>query len=63
MLSLLFGATVYTFSLILAVFLFGLGIGSSVGSALARSLDAAAPRARLVPAAALRRRSRGRPTC
>jgi spermidine synthase len=36
LLSLLFGATVYTFSLILAVFLFGLGIGSSVGSALAR---------------------------
>jgi spermidine synthase len=35
MLSLLFGATVYTFSLILAVFLFGLGIGSSLGSALA----------------------------
>ncbi len=34
-LSLLFGATVYTFSLILAVFLFGLGIGSSLGSALA----------------------------
>jgi len=31
-LSLLFGATVYTFSLILAVFLLGLGIGSSVGS-------------------------------
>jgi spermidine synthase len=38
-LSLLFGATVYTFSLILAVFLFGLGIGSSVGSVLARGLD------------------------
>lgn len=34
-LSLLFGATTYTFSLILAVFLFGLGIGSSVGSAIA----------------------------
>ena len=39
MLSLLFGATVYTFSLILAVFLFGLGIGSSLGSALARSIE------------------------
>ena len=38
-LSLLFGATVYTFSLILAVFLFGIGIGSSVGSVLARSLE------------------------
>ncbi|MEO7191506.1 MAG: fused MFS/spermidine synthase [Vicinamibacterales bacterium] len=36
LLSLLFGATTYTFSLILAVFLFGLGIGSSVGSAIAR---------------------------
>ncbi|MGB2718099.1 MAG: fused MFS/spermidine synthase [Vicinamibacterales bacterium] len=37
-LSLLYGGTVYTFALILAVFLLGLGIGSSVGSALARSL-------------------------
>jgi len=37
LLSLLFGATVYTFSLILAVFLFGLGIGSSVGSAIGRA--------------------------
>jgi spermidine synthase len=36
LLSLLFGATVYAFSLILAVFLFGLGIGSSIGSAMAR---------------------------
>jgi spermidine synthase len=36
LLSLLFGATVYTFSLILAVFLLGIGIGSSVGSALSR---------------------------
>src|SRR6185369_15768761 len=35
LLSLLFGATTYTFSLILAVFLFGLGIGSSIGSAMA----------------------------
>ena len=34
-LSLLFGATTYTFSLILAVFLFGLGIGSSIGAAMA----------------------------
>ena len=33
-LSLLFGATTYTFSLILAVFLAGLGIGSSFGSML-----------------------------
>ncbi len=37
-LSLLIGATVYTFSLILAVFLVGLGIGSSLGSAMASSL-------------------------
>jgi len=38
-LALLLGATVYTFSLVLAVFLVGLGIGSSVGSLLARSLE------------------------
>ena len=38
LLSLLFGATVYTFSLILAVFLLGLGIGSGVGSALAHQM-------------------------
>jgi spermidine synthase len=38
LLSLLLGATVYAFSLILAVFLAGLGLGSSVGSALARRL-------------------------
>jgi spermidine synthase len=37
-LALVFGATTYTFSLILAVFLAGLGIGSSIGSALARRL-------------------------
>ncbi|HET9267424.1 MAG TPA: fused MFS/spermidine synthase [Vicinamibacterales bacterium] len=37
MLSLIFGATAYTFSLILAVFLVGLGIGSTVGAALAKS--------------------------
>ena len=36
LLSLLFGATVYTFSIILAVFLTGLGIGSAAGSILAR---------------------------
>jgi spermidine synthase len=36
LLSLLFGATVYTFSLILGVFLCGLGIGSSAGAAIAR---------------------------
>src|SRR5215467_1485435 len=35
-LSLLFGATVYTFSIILAVFLTGLGFGSSVGSYLSK---------------------------
>ena len=38
LLSLLFGATAYTFSLILAVFLLGIGIGSSAGSALARNI-------------------------
>jgi spermidine synthase len=38
LLSLLLGATTYTFSLILAAFLIGLGIGSSVGSAMSRSL-------------------------
>ncbi len=36
LLSLTLGATVYTFSLILAAFLAGLGIGSSVGSMIAR---------------------------
>jgi spermidine synthase len=45
LLSLLFGGTVYTFSLILAVFLFGLGIGSSLGSAIGRA--AARPRVAL----------------
>ena len=38
-LSLLFGATTYTFSLILAAFLAGLGIGSSLGSALGRTVS------------------------
>jgi spermidine synthase len=37
-LSLLFGATAYTFSLILAVFLTGIGIGSSFGAGLARAI-------------------------
>ena len=36
LLSLLLGASVYTFSIILAVFLLGLGLGSSAGSLLAR---------------------------
>jgi spermidine synthase len=36
-LATMMGATVYTFSVILAVFLVGLGIGSSAGSLLARS--------------------------
>ena len=40
-LSLLFGGTVYTFSIIAAAFLLGLGIGSAVGARLAR--DAARP--------------------
>lgn len=37
MLSLLLGATTYTFSLILAAFLTGLGIGSSIGANVART--------------------------
>jgi len=36
LLSLLLGPTVYTFSIILAVFLLGLGLGSSAGALLAR---------------------------
>ena len=44
LLGLLFGATVYTFSLILAVFLIGLGIGSALGSVLSTALR---PRAAL----------------
>jgi spermidine synthase len=36
LLGLMLGATVYTFSIILAVFLVGLGLGSSLGSALTR---------------------------
>ena len=45
LLSLMFGATTYAFSVILAVFLIGLGIGSVGGSAIAR--DAKNPRAAL----------------
>jgi spermidine synthase len=45
-LSLTLGGTVYTFSLILAAFLFGLGIGSSVGSMVSR--DRASARRALV---------------
>lgn len=37
LLSLMLGQTVYTFSIILAVFLVGLGIGSSVGASAAKS--------------------------
>ena len=46
LLSLLLGATTYTFSLILAVFLVGLGIGSSVGSIAGRSVKQPQDRAR-----------------
>ena len=42
LLSLHFGATVYTFALILAVFLVGLGLGSTAGATLAR--DIASPK-------------------
>jgi spermidine synthase len=38
LLGLMLGATVYTFSLILAVFLVGLGIGSAAGAMLSRGL-------------------------
>ncbi len=38
LLSLHFGATVYTFALILAVFLVGLGIGSAAGATIARDI-------------------------
>ncbi|MDA7980143.1 MAG: fused MFS/spermidine synthase [Pirellulales bacterium] len=38
LLSLLLGATTYTFSIILAVFLVGLGIGSSAGAALSKRI-------------------------
>ncbi len=41
LLSLLLGGTVYTFSLILAVFLIGLGIGSSLGAFLAPRVPSA----------------------
>jgi spermidine synthase len=41
LLSLLLGGTVYTFSLILAVFLIGLGIGSTLGASLARRPESA----------------------
>ena len=37
LLGLLFGATVYTFSIILAIFLAGIGLGSGAGSMLSRS--------------------------
>jgi spermidine synthase len=37
LLSLHFGGTVYTFALILAVFLVGLGIGSTIGASIART--------------------------
>ena len=39
LLGLLLGATVYTFSIILAVFLVGLGVGSGAGSLIARQLE------------------------
>jgi len=45
LLSLSFGATAYTFSLILGGFLLGLGIGSSLGAGIARTTDS--PRAAL----------------
>ncbi len=41
LLSLTFGGTTYTFSLILGTFLLGLGIGSSVGAAVSRTTSSA----------------------
>lgn len=41
LLSLMLGATVYTFSIILAIFLTGLGIGSSAGAIMARKVQRA----------------------
>ena len=38
-LALLFGGSVYTFSIVLAVFLVGLGIGSSLGSLISRTIQ------------------------
>jgi spermidine synthase len=38
LLALLFGGTVYTFSLVLAVFLFGLGVGSTAGAIVSRRI-------------------------
>jgi spermidine synthase len=40
LLALMLGATVYTFSIILAVFLLGLGLGSAAGTALSRRRSA-----------------------
>jgi len=42
LLSVMIGATIYTFSIILAVFLIGLGLGSGAGSILARTGSRAA---------------------
>ena len=42
LLGLMLGATVYTFSIILAIFLVGLGLGSTVGSVISRSVRARA---------------------
>src|SRR6185295_1425248 len=39
LMGLTFGATVYAFSIILAVFLAGLALGTAIGSSLARELD------------------------
>jgi spermidine synthase len=45
LLSLMLGPTTYTFSIILGVFLAGLGVGSAVGSRLASETDAAGKKA------------------
>ena len=50
------GGTVYTFSIILAVFLIGLGLGSAAGSALARGVKSPRVGAGDLPVADRRRR-------
>ena len=52
LLTLLFGATVYAFAIILAVFLAGLGLGSACGRVPAAARPAPRPRAGLEPARA-----------
>ncbi len=61
LLSLPFGATAYTFSLILGGFLFGLGIGSSIGAAIAQGPPTARGRRSAGVRCCCAARSRGPP--